>query len=75
MFEEYFDKNRSLTLIGMCPLFATTNKRDIVKRLIGTCKSFKQYRFSEALALFRACERNGFVEYDNGFVKVFFDYQ
>lgn len=75
MLEQFFNANRGLTLIGMCSTFATTNRRDIVRRLMCTCKEFKQYQFSEALALFRSCERKGMVEYSNGFVKVFFDYQ
>lgn len=74
MFEEYFDETRGLAIIGICTTFATTNRRDIVKRLMATCKSFKGYTFANALDLFRTCERRGWVEYSNGFCKVFFDY-
>lgn len=74
MFEQFFDANRGLTLIGMCSTFATTNRRDIVKRLMGTCKSFNGYTFANAIQFFRSCEKHGWVEMNDGFCKVYFDY-
>ena len=59
--------------IARITTFATTNRRDIVRRLMGTCKSFKGLTFADALAQFRYYERAGLVQYGDGFLAIYHD--
>lgn len=53
--------------------FATANRRDIVRRLMGTCEAFKRLTFSDALAQFRYFEREGLVVRGDGYVVIYHD--
>lgn len=53
--------------------FATTNRRDIVRRLMGRCNSFKGLTFGDALNQFRYAEKNGLVRYGDGWLAVYHD--
>ena len=59
--------------IARITTFATTNRRDIVRRLMGTCKSFKGLTFADALAQFRYYERAGLVQYGDGYLAIYHD--
>lgn len=51
--------------------FATSNNRDIVRRLMGCCESFKHLTFADALAQYRYCERNGLVDKHTDYLVVY----
>ena len=53
--------------------FATANRRDIVRHLMGCCKSFKGLTFSDALAQYRYYERAGLVKHGDGYLVVYHD--
>ncbi len=53
--------------------FGTTNRRDIVRRLMGCCKSFKQLTFADALASYRYAETHGLVVHGDGYLVIYHD--
>ncbi len=53
--------------------FATANRRDIVKRLMGCCESFKRLSFYEAMKQYRYYETNGLVKYCDGYLVIYHD--
>ena len=59
--------------IGRIFTFATANRRDIVRRLMGTSPFFKGMKFSDAIAAFRYAENNGLVKWSDGYVVVYHD--
>lgn len=59
--------------IARITTFATSNRRDIVRRLMGSCKSFQNLIFADALAQFRYYERAGLVVYGDGFLAIYHD--
>lgn len=59
--------------IARITTFATTNRRDIVRRLMGCCKSFQGLIFADALAQFRYYERAGLVVYGDGYLAIYHD--
>lgn len=59
--------------IARIPTFATSNRRDIVRRLMGCCESFKRLTFADALAQFRYFEQAGLVETGDGFLAIYHD--
>lgn len=59
--------------IARVTTFATTNRRDIVRRLMGCCKSFKNLIFADALAQFRYYEQAGLVQYGDGYLVIYHD--
>ena len=59
--------------IARIPTFATSNRRDIVRRLMANCESFKRLTFADALAQFLYFERAGLVETGDGFLAIYHD--
>ena len=53
--------------------FATYNNRDIVRRLMNTCDSFKNLTFADAIAQYRYYERNGLVRRGDGYLVIYHD--
>ena len=53
--------------------FATANRRDIVRRLMGCCESFKRLTFADALATFRYYEQEGLVKRGEGYLVIYHD--
>lgn len=53
--------------------FATRNRRDIVRRLMGTCESFKNLTFADALAQYRYYEKEGLVRFGDGYLVIYHD--
>ena len=53
--------------------FATINRRDIVRRLMGCCKSFKNMTFSTAMETYRSYERAGLVRHGDGWLAIYHD--
>lgn len=53
--------------------FGTANRRDIVRRLMGFCKSFKGLTFADAIATYRYYERNGLVVHGDGWLAIYHD--
>lgn len=51
--------------------FATTNRRDIVKRLMGCCDSFKKLTFYDAMNQFRYFEKEGLIDYKDGYLVIY----
>lgn len=59
--------------IARIPTFATSNRRDIVRRLMDRCESFKRLTFADALAQFLYFERAGLVEIADGYIAIYHD--
>jgi hypothetical protein len=59
--------------IARVTTFATHNNRDIVRRLMGSCESFKNLTFADAVAQYRYYERNGLVKRGNGYLVIYHD--
>ena len=53
--------------------FATANNRDIVRRLMGCCESFKRLTFADAVAQYRYYERQGLVVKRDGYLVIYHD--
>ena len=59
--------------IARISTFATANRRDIVRRLMGSSRFFKNLTFADALAAFRYSERASLVKYGDGYLVVYHD--
>ena len=59
--------------IARITTFATRNNRDIVRRLMGSCDSFKRLTFADAVAQYRYYERNGLVKHGDGYLIIYHD--
>lgn len=53
--------------------FGTTNRRDIVRRLMTMCDSFKNLIFADALAQFRYYETTGLVKFAENYIVIYHD--
>lgn len=53
--------------------FGTRNNRDIIRRLVGMCESFKNMTFATAAETFRYYERNGLVKRGDGYLVIYHD--
>ena len=53
--------------------FSIVNRRDIVRRLMGCCKSFKNMTFSTAMETYRSYERAGLVRQGDGWLAIYHD--
>lgn len=53
--------------------FATTNRRDIVRRLMGCCESFKRLTFADAMAQYRYYKSHGLVVKRDGYLVIYHD--
>ena len=53
--------------------FGTANNRDIIRRLMGTCDSFKNMTFATAAETYRYYERNGLVKKCDGYLVIYQD--
>lgn len=53
--------------------FATANRRDIVRRLMGCCDSFKRLTFADAVAQYRYYESQGLVVKRDGYLVIYHD--
>lgn len=67
---DMWERGNDMIEIARTTTFATANRRDIVRRLMCTCESFKRLAFADALAQFRYYEREGLVQYGDGFVVI-----
>lgn len=59
--------------IARIQTFATANRRDIVRRLMGTSETFKNLIFADALAQYRYYETAGLVKYGDGYIVIYHD--
>ena len=59
--------------IARITTFATSNRRDIVRRLMGSSRFFKNLTFADALAAFRYAEQNGLVRYYDDQLVIYHD--
>lgn len=59
--------------IARITTFATANRRDIVRRLMGTCKSFKNLTFANAIAQYHYYERCGLVVHGDCWLAIYHD--
>ena len=53
--------------------FGTSNRRDIVRRLMGVCDSFKNLTFADALNQYRYYEANNLIKVENGYLVIYHD--
>ena len=53
--------------------FGTNNRRDIVMRLMGCCKAFKNMLFCDAIKQYRYYERNGLIVHGDGYLVIYHD--
>ena len=51
----------------------TTNRRDIIRRLMGCCDSFKHLTFADAAAQYRSYERSGLIRSGDGWLAIYHD--
>ena len=61
--------------IARITTFATANRRDIVRRLMGTCDSFKNLTFADAIAQYRYYDRCGLVINGDGYLVIYHDFK
>ena len=66
-------ENEKMIEIARIHTFATTNRRDIVRRLMGACKAFKNLIFADALAQYRYYEKAGLVKHGDGYIVIYHD--
>ena len=66
-------ENNGIIEIARISTFVTENRRDIVRRLMGCCESFKRISFYEAMKQFRYYETNGLVKSQDGYLVVYHD--
>ena len=59
--------------IARITTFATANRRDIVRRLMGCCDSFKRLTFADAMAQYRYYEGAGLVVTGDGYLVIYHD--
>lgn len=62
-----------MTEIGRIFTFGTANRRDIVRRLMGTSEFFKGMSFADAIAAYRFAERNGLVRKTAEYIVIYHD--
>ena len=55
--------------------FGTINRRDIVRRLMAMCDSFKNLIFADAMAQYRYYENAGLVKRGDGWLTIYHDYE
>ena len=55
--------------------FGTINRRDIVRRLMAMCDSFKNLIFADAIAQYRYYERCGLVVHGDGYLVIYHNYE
>lgn len=53
--------------------FATSNRRDIINRLMTCCKAFANMTFATAAEQYRYYESNGLVKHGNGYLVIYHD--
>lgn len=53
--------------------FGTRNNQDIVRRLMGTCESFKNLTFADAVSQYRFYERSGLVKKCDTYLVIYHD--
>ncbi len=53
--------------------FGTANRRDIVRRLMTTCDSFKNLTFADAIAQYRYFEQAGLVKATDNYLTIYHD--
>lgn len=51
--------------------FGCNNNRDIIRRLMACCDSFKGLTFADAAQTFRSYESSGLVKRGNGYLIIF----
>lgn len=53
--------------------FGTTNRRDVVRRLMAMCDSFKNLIFADAMSQYRYYEAAGLVRHGDGWLAIYHD--
>lgn len=53
--------------------FGTLNRRDIIRRLMGSCEAFRKMTFATAAETYRDYERNGLIKHGDGFLVIYHD--
>lgn len=59
--------------IARITTFATANRRDIVRRLMGCSDAFKRLTFADAMAQYRYYESAGLVVARDGYLVIYHD--
>ncbi len=63
-----------MTEIARITTFCTTNRRDIIRRLMASCEAFKNMTFATATEQYRYYERNGLVKHGDGYLVIYHNY-
>ena len=63
-----------MTEIARITTFCTMNNRDIIRRLMGCCDTFKNMTFATASAQYRYYERNGLVKHGDGYLVIYHNF-
>lgn len=53
--------------------FGISNRRELIKRLMGCCEAFKNMTFATACEQYRYYEREGLVKCGNGYIVIYHD--
>ena len=53
--------------------FGIANRRDLIRRLMGCCESFKNMTFAMAAEQYRYYEREGLVKVGEGYLVIYHD--
>ena len=59
--------------IARLTTFATANRRDVIRRLMGCSEAFRNMTFATAAETFRYYERNGLVKWGDGYLVIYHD--
>lgn len=67
------ERKKKMIEIARIMTIATANNRDIIRRLMGVCDSFKGMTFATAAETYRYYERNGLVKKCDGYLVIYHD--
>lgn len=70
----FYDATVGLTEIARIFTFGCQNRRDIVRRLMGTSDMFNGLTYHDAFESYRSAERDGHVKHGDGYIVVYADF-
>lgn len=66
----FYNEIEGKTQIAIISTFGCQNNRDIIRRLMGCCDSFKRLTFADAAKTFRSYEASGLVKLGDGYLSI-----
>lgn len=67
----FYNEIEDKTQIATIFTFGCQNNRDIIRRLMACCDSFKRLTFSDAAQAFRSYDASGLVKRGDGYLTIF----